>query len=143
MHKAASKKLFDSQVNFPEALLRLRNWKVNQTEYPVLDVTFRDERGRSFRVRLVCDDWDDQPPSIEFLSPEGELLRSITRDPAGIFNEGPHPNTGRPFVCTIGAREYHTHSSHLNDYWTNYKGRPGFDLGGILTKLWRAWKTIP
>jgi hypothetical protein len=43
-----------------------------------------------------------------------------------------------------GAREYHTHSSHVNDLWDNYKHRGGYDLGGILHQLWSAWlKTTP
>lgn len=143
MHEAASKALFDAEVEkLTPRLIRLRNWTLHSTTYPVLDVSFRSDSDRRspLRIRLICEDWNDQPPSIQFLSLEGELLSAIKRDPAGIFNESAHPLTGRPFVCTPGAREYHTHSSHVSDYWSSYKEQSGFDLGGILTKLWRAWR---
>jgi hypothetical protein len=39
-----------------------------------------------------------------------------------------------------GIREYHTHSSHLAESWTNYKDNESFSLGGLLTKLWHGWR---
>lgn len=144
MHEAASKAIFNSQAEkLTEQLLRLRNWTLHSKTYPVLDISFHAESRTPLRVRLLCDNWDETPPSVQFLSLEGELLSTIQRDPAGIFHAGPHPNTGRPFVCTAGSREYHTHSSHTSDYWSNYRNKSGFDLGGIVTKIWRAWKKIP
>lgn len=144
MHELVSRTLFDEAVaNLGEPLLRLRDWRINSSVYPILDITFGASGIPAFRLRLVCDDWDDQPPSIVFLTPEGEVCNSITRDPKGIFNESKHEVTGLPFVCTPGSREYHIHSSHLSDNWSTYKNKSGFDLGGILTKLWRAWKSIP
>lgn len=144
MHELISKRLFDEAIsNLGEPLLRVRDWKINSSDYPILDITFGAGGPSPFRIRLLCDDWNDQPPSIEFLTPEGNLRESVTRDPAGIINENKHEITGRPFICTVGSREYHTHSSHRADDWSNYKNKSGFDLGGILTKLWRAWKTIP
>jgi hypothetical protein len=142
MHKAASKVLFDAEVaKLNQRLLDIRDWQIHSGEYPILDVTFGASHSESSqRIRFTCDEWDDLPPSIQFLSPDGEPLSSLKRDPAGIINTSPHPSTGFPFVCTIGSREYHTHSSHINDHWSNYKGESGFDLGGIVTKLWRAWK---
>ena len=144
MHEAASKAIFNAEVEkFTDQLLRVRGWTLHSKTYPVLDVSFHSESRTPLRVRLLCDDWNDHPPSIQFLSLEGQFLSSIKKDPAGIFNESAHPSTGRPFVCTPGSREYHTHSSHTTDYWSNYKNKSGFDLGGILTKLWRAWKKVP
>ncbi|MGI8641651.1 MAG: putative metal-binding protein [Pyrinomonadaceae bacterium] len=144
MHEAASKAIFDSQVGkLNERLLQLRGWVLHSTEYPILDVSFHKEPRVPLRVRLICDNWDEQPPSIQFLSLDGNLLTVIKRDPAGIINESPHPSTGRPFVCAPGSLEYHTHSSHIADLWSNYKNQSDFDLGGILTKLWSGWKKIP
>jgi hypothetical protein len=39
-----------------------------------------------------------------------------------------------------GVREYHTHSSHVSDAWENYKTKSGYDLGGVITQVWRAWQ---
>jgi len=39
-----------------------------------------------------------------------------------------------------GVREYHTHPSHTGDVWENYKDRSGYDLGGLLTQVWRVWQ---
>lgn len=144
MHRAASKITFDEEVSkYDDRLLLMRDWKINSTEYPVLDLTFGASGANPFRILLNCEDWNDEPPSIVFLDIDGEPRSAITRDPAGIFNESAHPITRRPFVCTPGSKEYHTHTSHLTDHWSNYRNKSGFDLGGILTKLWRAWKTIP
>ncbi len=38
-----------------------------------------------------------------------------------------------------GAREYHTHPSHVGDVWESVKASSSFTLGGILTQLWHAW----
>lgn len=143
MHEAASKAIFDSQVEkLSERLFKLRGWILHSNTYPVLDVSFQSDSRIPLRVRLVCDNWNEWPPSIQLLSIEGNTLSTIKRDPAGIFHKGPHPITRRPFICTPGSREYHTHTSHVGDLWDNYKNQSGFDLGGILTKIWRAWKKI-
>jgi hypothetical protein len=140
VNETASKALFDAEIErIPQELLNLRGWTINRKVYPVLDVIFV-HGGRTGRVRLICDDWNELPPSIVFLDSKGQELSTMTRDPAGVINVGPHPITGRPFICSAGSREYHTHTSHAADVWENYKNRSGFDLGGILTKTWRAWK---
>jgi hypothetical protein len=141
MNELASKALFEAQTQgLDDRLLKHRGWILHSRNFPVLDVSFEAAGRTGIRVRMICDDWNEQPPSIQLLSLEGELLSTIKTDPAGIFNNGPHPVIRRPFICTRGSREYHTHSSHLNDHWDNYKNQSGFDLGGILTKVWRAWQ---
>jgi len=139
MHPLAAKLKFDDQVRgLTDNLLRLRGWKIHKMEYPVLDVEFISGP-KGIRIQMVCDDWDDVPPSIQLLSTSGERLSAIKRDPAGVFNESRHPGTGFPFICMRGSREYHTHSSHITDHWSNYRGKSGYDLGGILSQVWRAW----
>jgi hypothetical protein len=137
----ASKALFDAAVEKLSAeLLKIRGWTLNSKDYPVLDVTFVKDVNKG-RVRMLCDNWDELPPSIAFLDPvSGAELQAVARDAAGVINNSAHPLTGRPFICSPGSREYHTHESHVADVWDNYKNKPGFDLGGILTKTWRAWK---
>ena len=141
MNNALSRALFESEVNALNSarLLELRNWAINEMAFPVLDITFCKPSRNSFRVRLLCNEWNERPPSIEFLSAAGTYLVKAPSG-SGVLHQGPHPNTQRPFVCTPGTLEYHTHPSHLQDFWDNYKGKSGFDLGGLLTQIWKAWK---
>lgn len=141
MHELVSRALFEEQTKGMERIARMRGWTNFKVEYPIIDVCFSDVN-KDIRIRMVCSDWNELPPSIEFLTFSGNHLLSIRTDPGGVFNNSPHPTTGRPFVCMIGSREYHTHPSHINDDWSKHKDKPGNDLGGILTQVWRAWGKI-
>lgn len=144
MHNAASRLLFEDEVaRFTSELLQSRQWTILERTHPVLSVLFEAPGRVPFRVRMECDNWNDCSPAVALLDKDGVLLQSL---PTGspIFNSSAHPVTGKPFVCMAGIREYHTHSSHLNDLWDNYKIRAGYDLGGILSQLWSGWlKTTP
>ena len=147
MNETASKALFDEDVGkIGERLLSSRNWELYSREFPVLDVGFRATGRPELRLRLHATNWNDDPPSIEILGPDGTLLPPdrIPRGPTSVFNWNAHPLTGRTFVCMAGSREYHTHNGHSADLWNNYKSKDAFRLGGILTQLWNAWlKTSP
>jgi hypothetical protein len=139
MNRAASEALFEEQTrNMIGSVLDSRGWRVITRAYPVLDVAFERQGRATMRVQMHCDDWNELPPAIALLDADGNYL---TKSPAGsgVFNVGPHPTTGRPFICMAGAREYHTHSSHTSDHWENYKTRSGYDLGGILHQVWSGW----
>jgi Predicted metal binding domain len=140
VHEAAAKALFDKQAGFAPPLLAERKWELLSNIFPVLDVVFTSVGRVPLRVRFHCPDWNDIPPSIALLDRDGNYLVSIPRDPAGVFNPSMHPGTGRPFICMRGALEYHIHPSHVNDPWDQLKGKSSYDLGGILTQVWRAWK---
>jgi len=142
MHELASRSLFDAQTKEMERISRLRGWRLFTIQYPIIDVALVSTKNFEIRVRMICDNWNDLPPSIELLSLTGEHLKNIEPNPGGVFNNSQHPTTNRPFICMIGSREYHTHSSHINDSWAKYKDVPGNDLGGILTKIWRAWRKV-
>ncbi len=143
MHELAAKALFEAQTNgFNEQLFRLRGWKLYKIEYPVIDIGFIMDSREDLRVKMQCDNWDEDPPSIQLQTMTGELLQHIKRDPTGILNDSRHPSTNFPFICMPGSREYHNHPSHRTNLWSNYKGENGYDLGGILTKIWRAWLKI-
>jgi hypothetical protein len=143
MHEVLSRALFDEEVKrlCPE-LFESRGWTLFAASHPVLDVGFSSSGGATFRVKLLCDDWNDLPPSAQFCDSQGNLLSAIERDPTGVYNNSPHPVTRRPFACMKGVREYHTHPSHTGDSWPAIKGDPRYSLGGILTQLWHAWKDI-
>lgn len=84
-------------------------------------------------------DWNEQPPSISLRDGAGNVLKTCPANPSGVFNNGPHRHTGLPFVCMKGSLEFHTHESHLNEPWEQFRDKPGFDIGDILFKLWNAW----
>jgi hypothetical protein len=137
--EALSKAAFEREVGRidPRSAQR-RGWTIVEATYPVLDVLFEHAKAAPMRLRLICNDWDEIPPSIQLLNRDGSPLVPLPPNP-GQFNGGPHPTTGRPFVCMRGSREYHTHGGHLSDVWDNYRGKPGMDLGGLLFQLWQVW----
>lgn len=143
MHEEASRMLFMQQTcELTEELCLLRGWQIFGREYPILDVGFRSKKPANIRIRMRCDTYNELPPAIELLTIDGDFLTKAERDPAGVFNSSSHPQTGRPFICMRGSREYHQHPSHTTDLWDNIKNQPNYDLGGILTQVWRAWSRI-
>jgi hypothetical protein len=142
VHEAVSLLLFDDAVRgIGSELCSARGWTIHSATYPILEIGFSAPERKTIRVRARCDGWNGQPPSIEWLDGDGVRLASIPHAPGGQLNNSPHPHTGRPFVCMAGVREYHTHPSHACDSWDSYKNRPGYDLGGVITQVWRAWQT--
>jgi hypothetical protein len=109
---------------------------VNQRAYPILDVTIR--HSRPLRLRMNAPNWDDQPPGIELLNPDGSPLAGTV--PGGIFHPGPHPSTGRPFICMRGSLEFHTYPGHVNESWAQYRGQDGMGLIGIVMQIADNWR---
>jgi hypothetical protein len=143
MHEEACRMVFHFQLRgLTEEICQLRNWQIFGLDYPVLDVGFKSRQAGEIRIRMQCQAYNEQPPSVELLSMDGKFLTDIKRDPGGVFNPGPHPITGRPFICMRGSREYHTHPSHVTDQWESLKTQSGYDLGGLVTQVWRAWSRI-
>jgi hypothetical protein len=145
VNPVAAKALFDAAVaGLGDRLLQARGWVVHSRAWPRLDVSFRSTERQELRVRLGCDDWNDMPPSVDLLSPDGQSLAALPHQRTGptssIFNGSAHHRTGRPFVCMVGVREYHDHPSHVNDYWANYKSLDSYSLGEIVTQLWHGWE---
>lgn len=140
MHPLAAKTLFDIEVaTLSTELAKRRGWIFHEIEFPTIDCSFTGSDRTPLRLRLRCDDWNDLPPAISLHSVDGTLLTMLLPNSNGVFNQGPHPMTGRPFICMRGAREYHTHPSHVGDPWETLKSKSSYSLGGILTQLWNAW----
>lgn len=140
MHEEVSRQLFDDAVrNLTPELCGLRGWALRSAVFPVLGISFAAHGREPARIDVHCDNWNSIPPSVVFVDETGGFVRKISEAPGGQFQQA-HPSTGRPFVCMAGVREYHTHPNHLGDLWENYKERPGYDLGGIVTQVWRAWQ---
>jgi hypothetical protein len=136
VHEALARVNFDRDVaGFGVAAERF-GLVIHSRAFPVVDATIR--HSKPLRVRLRGDDWDELPPSIELLNPDGTSWSSAV--PGGVFHPGAHPNTGGPFICMRGSREYHTHPNHSNDKWEQYRGQAGMGLTGILVQLAAAWR---
>jgi hypothetical protein len=56
-----------------------RAWTVVSAEYPILDVIFGHASAEPLRIRMICDQWNDLPASIELLSASGTYLSSFDR----------------------------------------------------------------
>lgn len=137
MHEVLAKAKFDGDVaDLSDVAADSCGMTVNRRVYPILDVTIR--HSRPLRLRMTAPNWDDQPPSIELLNPDGSPLTGPM--PGGIFHQGPHPTAGRPFICMRGSLEFHTHSSHLNESWAQYRGQDGMGLIGIMMQIADTWR---
>src|ERR1041384_6203546 len=100
MHPAAAKALFDEEIaNFTPALAARRGWIFHTLEFPLIDCSFTAPGRQTLRLRLQCDDWNDLPPAIGLHTADGSFLTAMPNNPTGVFNMGPHPSTGRPFIC--------------------------------------------
>lgn len=140
MHELASRALFEKDVaGLTDRLAAQRGWVFHNRKYPVVDCEFRENGRTPVRLVLQCDNWNEVPPSITLLKPDGTPLQALT-NPTGVFNFSNHPSTGRFFICMRGSREYHTHPSHISDSWENLKSLDSYTIGGILTQIWRAWQ---
>ncbi len=143
MHPAASKAKFDAEIALltPD-YLRVKPWTPWSAAYPLLDLTI--EAKRPLRLRVDCDNWNEAPPSVALLSPEGAFLTEAEVQPlaGSIFNHSAHEQTGRPFVCMRGVREFHTHSSHRHEVWDTYRAEEGNNILGIVSQITRALRKI-
>jgi len=140
MHPAAAQALFEEEVKYLSlALCARRGWTMNHIAFPIINISFNAPGRTALRLTLACDNWNDLPPSIRLETPEGAALHAIPPNPTGVFHAGPHHLTNLPFVCMRGAREYHTHPSHVTDSWDACRGGSSFTIGGILTQVWNAW----
>jgi hypothetical protein len=140
MHPEASKLMFEEEVGrWPPDLASSRGWIFHEIGYPIIDCEFTRQNRTPLRLRCSFDGWDDQPPSISPLSSNGTRLATLAANPTSIFNSSAHNITGHPFICMAGSREFHTHPSHVGEHWSQFKGKPGFGIGDLLTKLWHGW----
>lgn len=151
MLEALSRGAFEREVaRLDKRFVEHRNWTVIAAQYPVLDVVFGHPVRAPLRLRFTCDGWDDQPPSIEILTADGQHIPShrgpghlheyVFTGGQGIYNSGPGEQAPRPFICMRGSREFHLHSGHRAEHWDNYRGQSGNDLLGLMEQLWRVWK---
>jgi hypothetical protein len=96
-------------------------------------------------VRIDFANFDLWPPSIEFIEPfTGEHAAPVVQALVDT-DEGPrdlvvhsHPDTGRPFFCVAGVRQYHEHPQHSGDSWLLHRQTGEGSLATICDRLWTA-----
>ena len=117
-------------------LYRERGWLLLKAVDTTVEIGFVAANAASpFRImpvaiRLEYDNYDIWPPSLTFVDPltgqptpppipahkrEGEVLRQLI--------VSGHPETGLPFLCLPGIREYHRHPQHSGDDWLRYRAQ--------------------
>lgn len=129
-------------VNNP-VLLVDRGWLILDSVYPRLAITMHHRKSGKLRTfRFTFDDWNDLPPALTLIDPD-------TRQPAlgsmwpqygsywhqSGWSSSPLITTTQPFMCIAGIREYHTHYSHVQDKWENYRASEDYSLDGIVTQV--------
>ena len=123
-----------------ERFVSVEGWEVLTRDYPHLRIVFKHPASkRRFGFDFMCDEWDHLPPSLSLFDPVGGDELPWPKWPQGGWQAGEHPVTRRPFLCLPGIREYHTHTSHLNDPWDNYRNRSSYGLGHIVDRVWQKF----
>lgn len=145
MDPAVSAKKFDRELDVlrceVECFATAAGWEYVTAIFPDLSVIFTHPRSkRRVGFRFLFDGWDEQPPSLSLFDPDSKAELPWNEWPQGGWAAGnPHPTTGKPFLCLPGIREYHTHPSHVTDYWHNYKAKGSYTLGFILHRVWQRF----
>jgi hypothetical protein len=96
-------------------------------------------------VRIDFTNFDLWPPSVEFIDPlTGEYapppvqaLVGTNDDPRDLIVHT-HPETGRPFFCLPGIRQYHDHPQHSGDSWLLHRQSGEGSLATICDRIWRS-----
>lgn len=95
-------------------------------------------------VRLTYENYDLWPPSLTFIDPFTKTpakphVGAIMQTSEGFRNVliESHPDTGLPFLCLPGIREYHTHPQHTGDDWLLHRPTHEGRLSNICERVWR------
>lgn len=145
MHPVVAAQLFDEAVGQLAAntvLLADRGWWIAHRDFPTLRLAIVHRATRNIRVfEFGFDDWNDQPPTLRLVDAEtlAELPGNLWPTNGSYWHHSGWSGTvGRPgaaFMCMPGIREYHNHSSHTGDLWSNYKHLDAFTVGGIVAQV--------
>lgn len=95
-------------------------------------------------IRLTYENYDLWAPSLTFIDaftrqpamPPVRAFMSMNDGPRDVLIDG-HPETGLPFFCVAGIREYHSHPQHTGDSWLLH--RP-LGEGSVFTVCDRVWR---
>ena len=141
MDNAVSQRKFEAEIRSLQTegadYAASKGWTLVASTYPVLAVVMRHSRSAlDVEFRFSCDEWDALPPSLALHHPEDGREFTWKEWPEGGWSVlDSHPSTGRPFLCLRGIREYHTHPSHVGDFWEGYRLRGTYRLRDIVDRV--------
>jgi len=130
-----------------------RGWIMLRREPPLFDIAFlaRLPIGGNIVpavaacVQIDFTNFDLWAPSVEFIDPISRdyappIVKALVANEGGAQNLiiGTHPNTSRPFLCTPGVRQYHSHPQHSGDPWLLYRLPRGGSLALICERIWQT-----
>jgi len=117
MHFELSKKLFNQQL-----LALEKDDLYSIIKKDSLFALVKVQAGKYLPVlRIVADNYDLDPPLIEFANPETGKRLDNSKWPKGRgIARGNKLYPGK-FICRPGNRVYHTHPSHINSHFYNYR----------------------
>jgi len=95
-------------------------------------------------IRLDYTNYDLWPPSLLFIDPHTgapvmppvRALDEIGGEVNDALIDG-HPDTGLPFLCLPGLREYHSHPQHSGDDWLLHRRNGAGNLHVVCDRVWR------
>jgi len=137
------------KIKCNHSFLANRGWLVLTSTYPSVRIAVRHSRTGKVRVfDFRFDDWNDQPPALQLV--DAETLDSLPgsqwpRDNSSRWHASGWTSAGnivtpKPFMCMAGIREYHSHASHVNDHWANYRDLPDYSLENIVLQVAEAFQ---
>ena len=95
-------------------------------------------------IRLDYTNFDRWPPSLAFIDPFTRVAvpplvsaPDVVDGQLGNALVHAHPETGRPFLCLPGIREFHTHPQHSGEDWLLHRDLGEGDLAVICERVWR------
>lgn len=99
----------------------------------------------SAAVRIDFTNYDLWAPSVEFIDPltgqyappQVQALVGTAQDPRDLVVHS-HPETGRPFFCVPGIRQYHDHPQHSGDSWLLHRQTGEGRLATICERMWQS-----
>lgn len=105
----------------------------------------------AFAAKFDYSNWDAEPPSIIFVNPfSGEniigneiriqFLQKNTNNHLGqpsIMDLLQSRETGTPFICIPGVKEYHNHPAHSGDSWFLYRTKGEGKLITLIDQLYK------
>jgi hypothetical protein len=131
-----------------------RGWIMLRREPPLLDVAFLARLpigGNIVPAVAACiqvdfTNFDLWAPSVEFIDPVTRqyappVVQALVEAEGGTPQNlivGGHPDTGRPFLCVPGVRQYHSHPQHTGDPWLLHRPPRGGSLAVICERIWQT-----
>ncbi len=125
---ADTKKIYEN-----ENILRLRNWIILKSDYPVFVISMRHPASnKQYAFSFL---YDDIPISMTVVDPETFSPVPHSEWPQGNYFLNDHTISHGPFLCAPGIRQYHTHSSHSGESQWLFTS-PEFRLPPVLDSVY-------